>query len=137
MILIINTADSEKVIIGLANNLGLLKKKQFNAKYQQSEKLLPAITKLLASAKVSLKDLRGVIVVIGPGPFTALRVGVVTANTLAYSLQVPNIGFKLDQFDTLDDLALKGMVQLRKLSKFRLLNPFYAKEPNITKPRRD
>jgi tRNA threonylcarbamoyladenosine biosynthesis protein TsaB len=48
-----------------------------------TESLLPAATVLLAEAGWSLGDLDAVVVDIGPGLFTGLRVGVTTARSLA------------------------------------------------------
>lgn len=51
--------------------------------------LLPAIEALLRRAGVAARDLAGLAVVIGPGSFTGLRVGLATAKGLGYALDVP------------------------------------------------
>lgn len=56
---------------------------------QHAEQLMPLVTEVVAASGYSLGDLAGVAVGIGPGPFTGLRVGIVTAQTLAYVLDVP------------------------------------------------
>ncbi len=66
------------------------------ANRQHSAKLLPAIDKLLLQQKVEKADLAGVVVVIGPGSFTSLRVGVVVANGIGYGLNKPVRG--VDEF---------------------------------------
>lgn len=56
------------------------------------ELLAPAIADVLAESGVSMGDVTDVAVGVGPGPFTGLRVGVVTALTLGSSLGVPTHG---------------------------------------------
>ncbi len=68
---------------------------------RHSELLAPAIAAVLAEAGVTPRDLAAVAVGVGPGPFTGLRVGLVTARTTAAALGVPVIGVC-----TLDVLAL-------------------------------
>ena len=151
MILIVHTADAKKVFIGLADKDGLVAKKEFQAQYKQAEKLLPEIDKLLKSsslavrlgsiesrresrrAKKKLDQLKGVVVVTGPGPFTALRIGVITANTLSWALKIPTVGLKLTEFKDNTDLIVKGTAKLKKSSSQKIIMPFYGKEPNITK----
>lgn len=57
-----------------------------------SEKLVPAIDRMLTDLGIGRKDLNGVAVSLGPGSFTALRVGISTAKGLSYSLGIPVIG---------------------------------------------
>lgn len=59
----------------------------------ESEKLLLAIDKVLKRAKKSFTELESIVVVKGPGPFSAVRIGVTVANVLGFSLQIPVMGF--------------------------------------------
>jgi tRNA threonylcarbamoyladenosine biosynthesis protein TsaB len=56
---------------------------------RHSELLTPMIAKVLADAGASRDDLTGVAVGVGPGPYTGLRVGVVTARVLGAVLGLP------------------------------------------------
>jgi tRNA threonylcarbamoyl adenosine modification protein YeaZ len=59
---------------------------------RHAELLTPAIRAALAEAGAAMGDLDAVVVGLGPGPFTGLRVGVVTAATLADALGIPAVG---------------------------------------------
>ena len=56
---------------------------------RHGELLMPMIAKVLADAGVSRTDLTAVAVGVGPGPYTGLRVGVVTARVLGSVLGIP------------------------------------------------
>ena len=47
------------------------------------EQLMPTVTRVLDEAGLRARDLTGIVVGLGPGPFTGLRVGVVTAQILS------------------------------------------------------
>ncbi|MGH3856086.1 MAG: tRNA (adenosine(37)-N6)-threonylcarbamoyltransferase complex dimerization subunit type 1 TsaB [Pseudonocardiaceae bacterium] len=53
------------------------------------ELLMPSVCAVLASAQVSMGELAAVVCGAGPGPFTGLRVGMVTAAALGDALSVP------------------------------------------------
>ena len=59
---------------------------------RHSESLAPAVSFVLAEAGAAARDLEAVAVGTGPAPFTGLRVGLVTARSLARSLGIPALG---------------------------------------------
>jgi tRNA threonylcarbamoyladenosine biosynthesis protein TsaB len=59
---------------------------------QHGELLAPTITRCLQEAGLVRQDLTAVAVGVGPGPYTGLRVGVVTARTLGLALDIPVYG---------------------------------------------
>ncbi|GAA4916483.1 tRNA threonylcarbamoyl adenosine modification protein YeaZ [Stackebrandtia albiflava] len=56
------------------------------------EHLAPLIDGALAEARVAPRDLAAVVAGLGPGPFTGLRVGLVTAASMSHALGVPAYG---------------------------------------------
>jgi tRNA threonylcarbamoyladenosine biosynthesis protein TsaB len=67
---------------------------------RHGELLLPAVDRVLGDAGTGLDAVTGVVVGVGPGPYTGLRVGLVTAATFGSVLSVPVYGLC-----TLDGLA--------------------------------
>jgi tRNA threonylcarbamoyladenosine biosynthesis protein TsaB len=59
---------------------------------RHGELLAPAIADVLALAGAAPMDLTHLAVGVGPGPFTGLRVGIVTARVMAFSLGLPLMG---------------------------------------------
>ncbi|MFA5867303.1 MAG: tRNA (adenosine(37)-N6)-threonylcarbamoyltransferase complex dimerization subunit type 1 TsaB [Actinomycetota bacterium] len=58
----------------------------------QMERLMPMVDAALGEAGIKIGDISGIAVGTGPGLFTSLRIGVVTANTLSQVLRVPVAG---------------------------------------------
>jgi tRNA threonylcarbamoyl adenosine modification protein YeaZ len=67
---------------------------------RHGELLLPAVDRVLADAGVKLDAVTGIVVGVGPGPYTGLRVGLMTADTFGLALGIPVYGMC-----TLDGLA--------------------------------
>lgn len=59
---------------------------------KHAERLTPAIEGALADAGLALGDVEVVVTGLGPGPFTGLRVGVVTAAAIADARGLPVVG---------------------------------------------
>lgn len=56
---------------------------------KHAELLIPAVHAVCADADTSLRGIAAIVVGVGPGPFTGLRVGMVTAAALGDALDVP------------------------------------------------
>lgn len=86
--------DGEDVVVELSSERPM----------KHGEDLAPLIERALREAGVVRQDLTGIAVGVGPGPFTGLRVGLVTARTLAFVLELPVYGVC-----TLDVLAVEAV----------------------------
>ncbi|WP_330306746.1 MULTISPECIES: tRNA (adenosine(37)-N6)-threonylcarbamoyltransferase complex dimerization subunit type 1 TsaB [unclassified Streptomyces] len=73
---------------------------------RHGELLLPAVDRVLADAGLKLDAVTGIVVGVGPGPYTGLRVGLMTADTFGLVLGVPVHGLC-----TLDGLAYAAEVE--------------------------
>lgn len=73
---------------------------------RHGELLMPSVDRVLREAGTGLGDVTGIVVGVGPGPYTGLRVGLVTAVSFADVLGVPVHGVC-----TLDGLAYAAGVE--------------------------
>jgi tRNA threonylcarbamoyladenosine biosynthesis protein TsaB len=86
MILFIDTHD-ELITIGLKTSEELYLKTQ-ESEYSHSIYTMPMIESLFKDNNLSVKDLKKIIVVNGPGSFTGIRIGLSIAKTMAYALNI-------------------------------------------------
>jgi len=133
-ILNINTSSPEEIIISLSKDNNSqesiqISSKNIAAKYRQSEKLLVSIDKLLSANKISLRQLKKIIVVNYGHSFTALRIGVITANALAYALKIPVEGDSRQAPDT--NSGIKNKFKSKTFSGYSIVEPIYDREANI------
>jgi tRNA A37 threonylcarbamoyltransferase TsaD len=93
--------------------------KKIKAPRQQAEKLVPAIAVLLKSQRLKLNDLKKIVVANRGGSFTALRIGVITANALAYALKIPVVA------------EGEPSKAVKKFGTYSIVEPLYDREPTI------
>lgn len=86
MILFIDTHD-ELITIALKTKDNLYIKTQ-ESEYSHSIYTMPMIAAVFDENKLDIKDLEKIIVVNGPGSFTGIRIGLSSAKTIAYALNI-------------------------------------------------
>lgn len=138
MYLFINNLG-EEIFLALFILKGLtlkyLAKTNLSKKHNHSENILKGVDKLLNKVNKKPENLKGIIVVNGPGAFTGIRVALSVANTLAWSLKIPVVGISLVQTKDNNRLIQYGIEKLTTAKPGDLAKPFYGKEPNITRPK--
>lgn len=100
--LVLGVDTSTTVNVGLARGAEVLARGTVTDPMAHVEQLTPLIERCLTEAGVTPRDLSVVVVGLGPGPFTGLRVGIVTARILATTLGLAQHGIC-----SLDVLALQ------------------------------
>ncbi len=91
MLLAFDTA-TPFVTVALHDGEDVVAEQRSEQRMKHGEQLAPLIEAVLADAGVVRQDLTAIAVGVGPGPFTGLRVGLVTARTLAFVLEIPVYG---------------------------------------------
>ena len=91
MLLAFDTA-TPFVTVALHDGADVVAERRSEEPMRHGELLAPLIEGLMPDAGVVRQDLTAIAVGVGPGPFTGLRVGLVTARTLAFVLDVPVYG---------------------------------------------
>lgn len=83
--------DTSTLTIGAAvcDADGVLSQASESGTRAHAELLAPAIEEALHAASSRPADLDAVVVGVGPGPFTGLRVGIVTAAVMGHTLDIP------------------------------------------------
>lgn len=92
MLLLAFDTATPAVTVALRGDGGVLAEHTEVDARRHGELLAPGIEKVLAAAGRARGELTGVAVGVGPGPFTGLRVGLMTARALGDALGVPVYG---------------------------------------------
>ncbi len=114
----------------LLSEHGLIGESVLNIRSTHSERLLPAIHRLLDDAEVTMGTIQGIAVATGPGSFTGLRIGMTTAKSMAYALETAVVGVTVlealaRQFVTSRCIVVP-MIDARRSEVYA--QPFYGSE---------
>ena len=104
-----------------------------------AELLVPSLRACLVEAGVSIADLAAVVAGVGPGPYTGLRVGLMTAAALADATGLPSYGVcSLDAIAAAhpdqDDLLVAGDARRKEVYWARYRHGERIGEPAVDKP---
>ncbi|HSU74103.1 MAG TPA: tRNA (adenosine(37)-N6)-threonylcarbamoyltransferase complex dimerization subunit type 1 TsaB [Terrabacter sp.] len=89
MLLLAIDTSTTAITVGLHDGTSVVAEATTLDARAHAEHLAPGIGRALAEAGAAPGDVTDVVVGIGPGPFTGLRVGIVTARTFAFATGVP------------------------------------------------
>lgn len=102
LILLIDTTQKE-TYVALYQSKDIFEKKTYHER-SQTAFLMPAIDKILKNRRISMNKIDLIGVNIGPGSYTGTRIGVITAKSLAYALDIPLVGFKTGTDSPIDHI---------------------------------
>ena len=107
--------DSSNIFlsVGLAKDGKLVDKISYEAWQRQSEMMVTEVGNILKRNNTDKTELDAVVVGIGPGSYTGVRIGVTIAKTIAYSLKIK--------------LYIKSSLSLLKHQKFPTICVFNAR----------
>lgn len=135
-----SSTDQAAVAIININGGKILAEKSWPSHRDEAEKIIPAINALLKKSRLQCSDISKVFIINGPGPFTAMRIGVTIANAIAWAtnstLQTATTAqlTKVQPGKSFGRAALLLLKKSRKTTK--LAKPLYLKKPHITTPKR-
>lgn len=108
-ILSIDTANWP-LSVAISDGESLIGEINTNISKNHSLRLMPAIEQLFLQTDLKRDDLDGIAVSFGPGSYTGVRIGVTTAKTMAWSLNVPIIGISSLQVMAQNRLDFPGLI---------------------------
>ncbi len=92
MILLSFDTSTDALSVAVSRDSSIVKESHTISAVRHSSALIPAIEKILRDAKIRIEDVDVIAVGLGPGSFTGIRVGVVTAKMLAVALKIKIVG---------------------------------------------
>lgn len=130
--------SSERGLASILDGTSVLFTKDLPFGLSNSKYLVPAIHEGFKALGISAKDLQYVGVGIGPGSYTGIRVGAMTAKSIAYSCKIPLIGigtlstFVPDTdgpFAAIIDAKIGGAYILKGIKKNGIIT--YSTQPQV------
>lgn len=107
--------DTSNPVLGVAvvNEDRVIGELITNIPKDHSGRLMPAIDKLMNDVQMTVEELDKIVVAKGPGSYTGVRIGLTTAKTLAWALNIPIIGIS-----SIEVLAYQGRLSQATVCPF-------------------
>ena len=94
--------------VGISEEGRILAELAWRSERNHSVELVPALRRVMEHAVVSVEDLTAVFAALGPGGFSALRVGLSVAKSLAMARGIPLVGINTLDIEAAPFLGLAG-----------------------------
>jgi tRNA threonylcarbamoyl adenosine modification protein YeaZ len=117
--------------VGLWNGKSIVSK-QWNSAKDEVAKVLPMVEELLKEEKLQYEDLQGIAVVNGVGAFSATRIGVTIANSLAFALDIPLFEISVVKNQDIDWEIWLEKILKKEIKAVKIAQAVYDSEPMIS-----
>ena len=77
------------LVVGLAEDGKVIDQTIYEAWQRQSEMMVPEIENIMKRNNIAKEDFDAIVVGIGPGSYTGIRIALTIAKTMAYALNIP------------------------------------------------
>jgi tRNA threonylcarbamoyladenosine biosynthesis protein TsaB len=138
MLSLLIETSTEQAMIAIVKEGKLLFLGQLPIGHQSSKHLIPQIESGIKSLKIKIKDFDFIGVGVGPGSYTGIRIGVMTAKTLAFATERPLIALctlhtfvpkNEGPFSVLIDAKISGVYAIEGNKSHEEIN--YLCEPQV------
>lgn len=126
--LFIDTA-AEKALVGISRDNVLLAVEENNVPNTHANFAQVAVATVLKKAGIPIQNLDAIVVTMGPGSYTGLRVGLASAKGIAYVLNKPLIG--LSTLALLANTALKSEIIKQHEENLQLFSMIDARRMEV------
>lgn len=123
MYLLIDLSEKDLIHLALFDESTL---KNFESAGRNRE-LLSCLDTFFAEQKFVVKNLQGIMAVVGKGSFTNTRISAVTANTFGFALNIPLLAIDAEQISKVQQLIPHLLEQKTGL----YISAIYSAPPNI------
>lgn len=130
MIMLVLRTDKPEAELYVYADRSLIAALKWQAHLKLTETLHDRLEEILNKSSILMNEIDGIVVYEGPGSFTGLRIGISTANALAYSYNLPIVA--TTGYDWID----KGLDKIIDGKGSNLAYPEYGQQPKTTKPRK-
>lgn len=130
MLLAVDTSTAQ-VGLALYDGSQVISEYAWRSSQRHTVELAPAISELLTRCGLTMEDVRGLGVALGPGSFTSLRVGLSLVKGLALARRLPLVGIPtLDILAAAQPLSRLPLVTAIQAGRGRLASGWYKRSKN-------
>ena len=102
----------KSLFMALFKDKELLDKIQIMSEFNFSETMIPKLNDLLEKNNISSKDVSKIFVVVGPGSFTGIRIGLTACKTFAYAHNIPLVPLSSLEFMATTSVNTKYVIPM-------------------------